>query len=82
MPKNDIYGMSVAILAVAITALTTWMFKIDDRQFEIQSQIVTRQELRAELNAMERGIDVRLARIELLVKELVDRERERLDNGP
>lgn len=83
MPKffEALLGLMMSVMIVAMTAMTTWLFKLDDRQFELQSNVVTRQELRLELNKMQSNIDLRLQNIEDMVKELVDRERNRLEDG-
>lgn len=78
---QGLLGIATAIMIVIMTALSTWLFKIDDRQFNMRSEIVTRSELRFELDRMESNIDTRLENIEEMVKLLIDREREQLLRG-
>jgi hypothetical protein len=71
--------MLPVILLILSGILTTWIWKLDDRQFASQSEIVTRQELHNSLEGLEERITTRFDSSDKKVEKLFDllREQER-----
>ena len=62
--KLPILPMLLLLATASIGALTTWLFKVDDRLFSLSRDVPTRSEiqiLRAELNSRLDRIDSTLA---------------------
>jgi hypothetical protein len=68
-----------AILLIISGMLTTWLWKLDERQFALQRDIVTRHELSTSLNGLEERITTRFDSSDKKVEKLFDllREQER-----
>tara|TARA_R110000803_G_scaffold210147_3_gene281232 strand:+ start:7477 stop:7746 length:270 start_codon:yes stop_codon:yes gene_type:complete len=59
MNNLNLTGIITALLVIVSGGLTTWMFKLDDRQFDIQSTVVTRTELLQTITRLETRMDRR-----------------------
>lgn len=74
-----IVSFLMALMVVVMTAMTTWLFKLDDRQFDLQSNVVTKEELRFAIGSMKTDMDGRFDRLETLIHRMAERE---IDRGP
>ena len=75
-PVVNLGSILTAVLIIVCGGLTTWLFKLDDRQFNLQSQIVTRVELNRTVSNLENRMNQRFDRVEVLISKLFDLERQ------
>lgn len=70
----------VCLLSLGVGGLTTWLMKLDDRQFELSNSIpktyVSKEDLRKDLDDFTRNIDTKfLGLYNLLNERKADREK-------
>lgn len=79
MSRDNVTSGAIAIMAIVLTALTTWMFKVDERQFDLKANVVTKDELRFVISDMKQDLNNRFDRLEDLIQRQTERE---MNRGP
>lgn len=72
--NNVANGIILAVVVAMLGGLSTWMFKLDDRQFELRSNVVTRAELQKSIGDLENRMDRRFDNVETLLRQLVKKK--------
>ena len=72
---RNVTSIGIPLIVVAIGAMFAWMDKIDQRQFDLQGEIVTQQDLNKVEERLVRTVDNRMSNIEKQLEGIVQSQR-------